>query len=100
VWKDKNSNCTKDADEKWYSGVTVTVGASACPSAGSATTATDSSGAFRFDNLPPGIYCVTVEIQESCDTYSIPKTVTKKTITVSPESGADAGLFEFAPYIC
>jgi hypothetical protein len=100
VWKDKNSNGVIDKGEEWYSGVTATLGAGACSSSGSGSAVTDGSGTFRFDNLTPGTYCVTVEIQQSCGVYSIPKTPTSVTITVPPGAGADAGKFGFAPYIC
>ena len=98
MWKDKNANGVKVTGEDRYSGVTVILGTGACPSAGSATAVTHGNGAFRFDNLPPGTYCVSVEIQASCGTRSIPKTVTKKTVIVSPESGSDAELFRFTIY--
>jgi hypothetical protein len=100
VWKDQNANGVKDKGEEWYSGITVQLGSGACSSSGRGTAVTDSNGSFRFDDIPPGTYCVTVEIEETCGTYSIPQTPTQKTITVSPGSGADAGMFGFAPYIC
>jgi len=100
VWKDQNANGIKDGNEDWYSGVTVQLGVGACGATGAGTMVTDSGGNFHFDGLVPGSYCVTVEIEQSCGTYSIPKTPTQKTITVSPGAGSDAGNFGFAPYIC
>jgi hypothetical protein len=100
VWKDQNSSGTKDGTEDWYSGVPVQLGKGKCGSTGYMTTVTDSSGSFRFSNLPPGEYCVTIDLPKTCGTYSIPKTDTKRTILVSPDAGSDAGLFGFAPYIC
>ena len=100
MWKDQNANGVKDKGEEWYGGVTVKLGSGACASSGAGSAVTDGSGGFRFDNLTPGTYCVTVDIAEACGTYSIPKTPTQKTITVPPGAGADAGLFGFAPYIC
>jgi hypothetical protein len=100
VWKDQNSNGTKDSSEAWYSGVTVQLGKGKCGSTGYMTATTNSSGVFRFNNLPPGDYCVTIDLPKTCGTYSIPKTDTKRTIVVSPDAGSDAGLFGFAPYIC
>jgi hypothetical protein len=100
VWKDQNSSGSKDDFEDWYSGVTVQLGKGACSSTGYATTVTDASGAFRFDDLPPGEYCVTVEMPQTCGTYSIPKTDTKRTVVVNPDAGGNAGQFGFAQYIC
>ncbi|MEJ2011553.1 MAG: carboxypeptidase-like regulatory domain-containing protein [Anaerolineales bacterium] len=42
------------------SGVTVTLGSGSCPSSGLASTSTNSSGYYIFNNLPSGTYCVTV----------------------------------------
>ncbi|MGD8456059.1 MAG: thrombospondin type 3 repeat-containing protein [Anaerolineales bacterium] len=100
VWKDQNSSGSKDDFEDWYSGVTVQLGKGACSSTGYATTVTDASGAFRFDDLPPGEYCVIVEMPQTCGTYSIPKTDTKRTVVVNPDAGGNAGQFGFAQYIC
>jgi hypothetical protein len=100
IWKDKNANGSKDADEEWYSGVTVSLGKGECSSSGYMTRTSDGSGTFTFNNLPPGKYCVRIDIPQSCGSYCIPKTTTQKTIVVSPGTGSDAGLFGFAPYIC
>jgi hypothetical protein len=100
VWKDQNSSGTKDGTEDWYSGVTVQLGQGKCGATGYMTSVTDSNGAFRFNNLPPGEYCVTIDIPKACSTYSIPKTDTKRTVVVAPDAGSNAGQFGFAPYIC
>ncbi len=46
-----------DFEEGWV-GVTLHLGAGACPSASTATAVTDASGNYRFDGLAAGTYCV------------------------------------------
>jgi len=47
-----------DSFETGWEGVTLHLGAGACPSTGLATTITDSAGEYRFEGLEPGTYCV------------------------------------------
>lgn len=100
VWKDQNANSVNDKGDQTYSGVTVKLGIGACSSTGAGSVITDAGGFFQFDNLQPGTYCVTVDIQETCGTNSIPTTPIMRTVTVPPGASVDAGLFGFAPYIC
>lgn len=47
-----------DNYEEGWAGVTLHLGAGACPSASTATAVTDVSGNYRFDGLSAGTYCV------------------------------------------
>jgi hypothetical protein len=49
------------ADESGISGLSVRLGEGSCPSFGLATGTTDDQGAYRFDDLQPGSYCLSVE---------------------------------------
>jgi hypothetical protein len=49
-----------EAGEPGLAGVTVDLGAGACPSTGLATTLTRSDGRYSFGPLAPGTYCVSV----------------------------------------
>jgi hypothetical protein len=49
-----------DTGEPGISGVLVDLGLGACPSSGFATTVTGSDGAYRFADLEPGTYCVSI----------------------------------------
>jgi hypothetical protein len=51
-------NQVKDAFESGWAGVTLHLGSGACPSTGPATAVTDASGAYQFDGLAAGTYCV------------------------------------------
>ncbi|MFP3853312.1 MAG: SdrD B-like domain-containing protein [Anaerolineales bacterium] len=48
--------------EPGIGGVTVDLGSGSCPSSGLATSTTDSAGRYRFDDLQPGNYCVSVAL--------------------------------------
>ncbi len=61
VWLDRNGNGLQDAGEPGIGGVTVTLsGTTGAGEAVNLTTTTDSAGVYRFDNLAPGTYTVTV----------------------------------------
>jgi hypothetical protein len=47
--------------EPGIQGVVVELGEGQCPSTGYATATTDRNGGYRFTNLPPGVYCITVD---------------------------------------
>ncbi len=57
------ANGVLDLGETTIVGVTVLLGAGDCPSIGLTTEVTgpDASGGFRFEDLIPGKYCVTVD---------------------------------------
>jgi hypothetical protein len=50
-----------DEDEPGIEGVTVNLGAGACPAVGLETAVTDPDGFFSFTNLEPGDYCVSID---------------------------------------
>ncbi len=54
------ANGLLDAGEPGIAGVFVTLGAGDCPASGLATAETDNDGAYRFPDLAPGDYCVSV----------------------------------------
>jgi len=61
VWEDTNGNGVQDASEPGVEGVEVRLtGTTGAGAAVSRTTTTDSNGFYRFDNLAPGTYTVTV----------------------------------------
>lgn len=51
-------NQVKDSFEGGWAGVTMRLGAGACPSSGLATTVTSGSGTYSFTGIPAGTYCV------------------------------------------
>ncbi len=54
------ANGTLDPGEPGLEGVTVDLGAGACPSTGLATDVTDASGRYSFGPLAAGTYCVSI----------------------------------------
>src|SRR5204863_5047269 len=59
VWQDSNGNGIQDPGEPGLAGVTVQL--LAADGLVSATTTTDSTGAYNFANVPPGSYSVAVQ---------------------------------------
>lgn len=62
MFRDDNYNGVREGSEPGMSGWTVTLGVGACPSSGFASTTTNSSGVYTFNNVPAGTYCVTIDI--------------------------------------
>ncbi|MBO9312797.1 MAG: DUF11 domain-containing protein, partial [Chloroflexus sp.] len=61
VWRDTNGNGVQDAGEPGVANVEVRLsGTTGAGVAVSRTTTTNGSGLYRFDNLAPGIYTITV----------------------------------------
>lgn len=60
IWHDLNGNGIQDVGEPGLSGVAVTLYAGTCPATGAplALTTTNGLGAYRFDGLAAGAYCV------------------------------------------
>jgi hypothetical protein len=62
-----------DPFESGWDGVTLHLGAGACPSTGLATTITDAAGEYVFSNLAPGTYCVSYDsLSDGNDVILIP----------------------------
>jgi len=60
VYRDKNDNAIKDADEKGIEGVLITLtGTDDQGNSVQLTTRTDANGRYRFANLRPGTYTIT-----------------------------------------
>lgn len=59
VYFDANDNGIKESDESGVSGVTITLTGSNDVGAVNTTAVTDSSGAYKFQNLRPGSYTLT-----------------------------------------
>lgn len=55
------ANGLSEANEPGIEGLSVTLGEGTCPSAGLAAAVTDVKGLYRFNDLDPGTYCVTVD---------------------------------------
>ena len=59
VFKDMNKNCTRDAGDGGFGGLTVTLKQGSCPGGTViATTTTGAWGRYSFTAIPPGRYCV------------------------------------------
>lgn len=97
VWVDENFD---GVGESPYADAPVLLGQGACPATGFRSTATDAKGAFSFGDLPPGAYCVTIDIEQQCDVASAPTTPKERTLFVASGRQANAGVFAFAIPIC
>ena len=66
-------NQLQDGFETGWEGVTIHLGAGACPSTGLDTAVTDGTGAYAFEGLIPGVYCVSYSnLGDGNDTILIP----------------------------
>jgi hypothetical protein len=62
-----------DATEEGWEGVTLHLGAGACPSTGLATTTTNANGEYAFEGLEAGTYCVSFDaLTDGNDVILIP----------------------------
>jgi hypothetical protein len=66
-------NQLRDDFESGWAGVTLHIGSGACPSTGLATTITNASGEYKFEELSAGTYCVSYSnLTDGNDTILIP----------------------------
>ena len=66
-------NQVYDATEEGWEGVTLHLGAGACPSTGLATTTTNANGEYAFEGLEAGTYCVSFDaLTDGNDVILIP----------------------------
>jgi hypothetical protein len=100
---DFGPNQVKDGFETGWAGVTMRLGAGACPSTGLATAVTNSNGAYSFGGLPAGTYCVSYNpLGDGNDSILIPGGPTypirgsggnQQTVTLNP--GENKGSVNF-----
>lgn len=76
-----------DAGETGLAGVLVTLGLGPCPSTGFSQTYTDFVGGYRFDNLHPSTYCVSVDpLSPENESSMIPGNFTAPDLGVGEET--------------
>jgi len=100
VWNDRNNNRTIDSGEGGIPGVKVKLGAGSCPSTGLGNMKTNSSGAYKFTDLEPGTYCVTVINPDRTCSGWVPTTDTELTVTVGPNDDKLINWFGLVRTIC
>ena len=103
---DFGPNQIKDGYEDGWAGVTMHLGAGACPSTGLATTVTSGSGAYSFSGLAAGTYCVSYNpLGDGNDLILIPGSPTypirgaggeKQTVELDPGENAAGVNFGWA----
>jgi hypothetical protein len=81
-----------DSGEAGFSGVLVELGLGSCPSAGYASTNTNASGGYTFNDVPPGDYCVSVDQLNPTNSailipgsWSYPNDNGRQNVSVGPE---------------
>lgn len=86
------ANGTLDSGETGFSGVLVELGSGACPSTGLATTHTNASGGYTFNDVTPGDYCVSIDQLNPTNSvilipgsWSYPNDNGRQNVTVGPE---------------
>jgi hypothetical protein len=86
MFDDANLDGTRQGSESGMGGWTVTLGAGSCPASGFASTTTNASGVYTFYDVPPGTYCVTIQIDlaTGCAGWH---TLTGKSKTITVPSG-------------
>lgn len=99
-------NQVKDGFEVGWVGVTLHLGSGACPSTGLATAVTNGSGAYSFDALAAGTYCVSYDpLGDGNDAILIPGGPTypvrgsggeKQTVDLDPGENATSVNFGWA----
>lgn len=99
VWKDLNGNGVINGGEPGFSGVTVRLGQGACLITGYRTELTAVNGSYSFTNVPPGTYCVSVNIIVECGGW-IATTATQHTIILDPGENQFVSWIGYANYIC
>jgi hypothetical protein len=101
LYQDMNGDGIRQSGDDGISGVTVLIGAGACPSTGLGSTTSNIHGRYVFDGLAGGIYCITPQIVPTCGLYSIATAPLSGSATVSIGSGEDKfQYFGFKKKIC
>jgi hypothetical protein len=85
------ANGVLDSGETGFSGVLVELGTGACPSTGYASTHTNASGGYTFNDVLPGSYCVSVDALNPTNSvilipggWSYPNANGRQNVTVGP----------------
>ena len=101
MFDDAIYNGVVDSTEGGMAGWTVTLGAGSCPSSGYASTITNGNGVYTFTDIPPGTYCVTIQIDlaTGCAGWHT-LTGKSKTITVNPGDTTTVPDMGFTNIIC
>lgn len=101
MFDDAIYNGVRDGTESGMAGWTVTLGTGSCASSGYASTTTSASGTYAFSNVPPGTYCVTINITLSSGCAGWHSLTGKsKTITVTPGDTITVPDMGFSDFIC
>jgi len=86
------ANGILDAGETGFAGVLVELGEGACPSTGYASTNTNASGGYTFNDVPPGDYCVSINALNATNSvilipggWSYPNANGRQNVSVGPE---------------
>lgn len=102
------ANGLLEPGEPGIEGVTVTLGAGACPATGLETATTDANGRYTFADLDAGEYCVSVDPLEETNSeillpggWTFPNTVGSSSVTLTAgQSQADINFgwdYQFLP---
>jgi hypothetical protein len=85
------ANGVLDSGETGFSGVLVELGTGTCPSTGYASTHTNASGGYTFNDVLPGSYCVSVDALNPTNSvilipggWSYPNANGRQNVTVGP----------------
>jgi hypothetical protein len=85
------ANGILDSGETGFEGVLVELGEGSCPSTGYASTNTNASGGYTFNNLPAGDYCVSIDAGNATNSvilipggWSFPNDNARHNVTVGP----------------
>jgi hypothetical protein len=83
-------NGVHDGFEDGFAGVTLHLGAGACPSTGITTTTTDANGQYSFTGLSAGTYCVSFDpLSDGNDSVLIPGGLTYPSLGGTPQITVD-----------
>ncbi len=99
VWKDLNGNGVINGGEPGFSGVTVRLGQGSCMTTGYKTANTAVNGSYSFTNIPPGTYCISVNIVVTCGGW-LATTATQHTVNLAPGENKFVSWIGYANYIC
>lgn len=91
---DADSECDVCDCDFYLEGIVIRLYEGNCSGLIHQTTETDADGAFVFDSLAPGEYCVTPKVKMICEGYR-PTTPIQQKVTVVSNEAVDAPWFGF-----